>query len=400
MIGRKWTAIALAAAVLTGCRNKSTAVDPDAMASAVGAPPLPSKRLAYPWSVVSGGVASPLAMREAIQDDPVVEAHYTGLNPAAFKVETLPVARQGYVSFRIRDTIYWTRKTVTIAAGETVLSDGKTMLRGRCGNLISPDPRQPLAPPGAEPAEVAMDQPVREAQLIQSPSRLLETAVETEKFQNPKLIAGADTIANLLPVPDPQEMLPPVWTAGGSAGPVAGIVGIGGSGGGGNTPQSPFAPPPTSAPEIPLFRPASAPNLPPVLPIEIAPPLITMSLLITPEGPVVTLAPSIPGHLWEHASLTVDGPGPSRMPSQIYYPPGENRPPGSPPPSAPVPPGPPISEPPPAAPPPSSPPPLDPPLLPPPGSPPSDMPVPEPGAWVLLALGLTGIIAGSIRKQN
>ena len=42
-----------------------------------------------------------------------------------------------------RRRVYWTKRTVTIQAGEQVVTDGKTLVRGRCGNNISVAPLLP-----------------------------------------------------------------------------------------------------------------------------------------------------------------------------------------------------------------------------------------------------------------
>ncbi len=427
MIGRKWTGIALAAVVLSGCRNAgTTSAVPEAAAGIATVPAYPSKRLVFPWSVVSGGVASPLAMREAMRDDAVVAAHYAGLKPAGFRAEALPTNRKGYVSYRIRDKIYWTRRMVTLQAGETILTDGETMVRGRCGNLISDAPRQPVAAAEAEPAEIAMDQPVREAHLMLSPALPGEPAVATEVIHNPKQIGTSENRTSALPAPDPQEMMPPVWTAGGVSSPMGGIVGVSSAGGAGGAPTNNPAPSVATTPEFPaaltVFVSVSThPAL-----IEVAPPLVIAALVLPPDQPNVM--PS--GYVWEHPLLPSPPPWlPRRDPPRVFYPPGghpprEITPPpsGPPPANTPAPFGPPpANTPPPSGPPPANTPPpfgpppantpppfglpphglppLDPPTLPPPGSPPPDTPVPEPSAWIMLALGLTGIAVGLFRRK-
>lgn len=398
MNGRQWTGIVLAALVLTSCRtdgpqpNAEAGGGQDQSAGVAITPTVPSRRLVYPWSVVSGGVDSPLAMRRAIQEDPVVEAHYAGLNPAEFRAEILPAKRQGYVSYRLRDKIYWTRGMVTLLAGETVLSDGRFQVRGRCGNLISPTPRMPVAPVGIEPAEIAMDLAVREAQLMHSPSLPSEMTVETEKVLNPKQIGTDREMTSVLPMPDPQEMMPPLWTAGGTSSQGAGIVG---SGGGSGTPQSSPDLTPASPAETPKPNPSLVPVLTRPAPIEFPQPMVIASLIPPLATPNLPVSPITPNFVWEHRPPRSYPPGvtpmPPRVPPQVYYPPGENPPPTNTPPSSPPP------FPSPSPPPPPS---FDPPSSPPPGPPPPDMPVPEPGGWVLLVLGLSGIAARFIRRNS
>ena len=372
------------AVLLAGCRSATTtAPNPETTASIATVPAYPSKRWVFPWSVVSGGVTSPLAMREAMQGDPVVAAHYAGLKPSAFRAETLPADRRGYVSYRIRDKVYWTRGMVTIQAGETVLTDGQFMVRGRCGNLISFTPRQPVAPVDVEPLELAMDQPVREAQLMRSPALPAEPAIETEILHNPKQLGTNVGMTSVLPAPDPQEMLPPVWTVGGSSSPVFGVVVLSGGGAPSTTPPSASTPVGTREPTAtaPIFGPISTTSTH----IEVAPPLVISSLLFPPEPLNVTPAPFTLGNVWEHP------PTPTQSPQPFHPPPRDGPPPSNPPPNTP-PPGPAQL----FAPPPSNSPPPGPPRL---SSPPPDTQVTEPGTWVLIALGLTGIALGLFRRN-
>ena len=402
MTGRKWTGIVLAVLALTSCRTALPKPEAkagggqDQTAGVAATTAVPSRRLVFPWSVVSGGVDSPLAMRTAMQEDPVVDAHYAGLNPASFRAETLQAKRQGYVSYRIRDKIYWTRRMVTLLAGETVLSDGQFLVRGRCGNLISPTPRQPVAPAGVEPAEIAMDLAVREALLMHSPAFPVEMAVETEKILNPKQIGNDREMTSVLPMPDPQEMMPPVWTAGGISSPGGGLVAIGGASG---AAQSSPGLPVTRQPETPNAGAPFVPVLTRSAPVEFPPPMVIASLAPPLETPIVTPSPITPGYVWERPTPSGYPPGvtpvPPGAPPQVHYTPGENpfhpnTPPGTPPPPTPPPP----------TSPPLGPPPFDPPSSPPPGPPPPDMPVPEPGVWVLLVLGSAGIAARYFRRNS
>ena len=42
-----------------------------------------------------------------------------------------------HVSYRLGDKIYWTKKPVQLPKNEPVMTDGRTSIRERCGNLIS-----------------------------------------------------------------------------------------------------------------------------------------------------------------------------------------------------------------------------------------------------------------------
>ncbi len=429
MTGRNWTATAVwvLVAALTGCQQNRpvTAGVEDAETVTVAETELPSNQMVYPWSVVPGGVDSPKAMGEAMAADPVVGAHYAGLQPGSFHPERLAEKKQGYVSYRIKDKIYWTRRMVTLAAGEQVLTDGNTLVRGRCGNLFSETPRGPVAPVEVEPAEKAMEEPVRAAQLVASPEMRAEAPVATEKFENPKGFDESASNGSVLPTPTTEDALPPVWVAGGGiAGPGGGVMGVGGFGGGGGSPSVPGTTAPENAgagapvvPEIPMVTQSTAVTIPP--------PLVLMALTHPPSTPVVLEYPVFtppdlpyppvsspqPPQIWipptgappiTHPPASENPPGgtppPSGQPPSGQPPSGP--PPSGPPPSGPPPSGPPPSGPPPSGPPPSGPPPSGPPPFDPPTSPPPDVAVPEPGAWVLAVLGIGAIAVGSMRRKS
>ena len=98
-------------------------------------------RLVYPYSVVPGGVASPEEVAEAMLRDPVVARHYAGFDPKRARVETLRQPRLAYVSYRIKDRVFFTRKPVRLYAGEQVITDGRTTIRARCGNKVEEAPQ-------------------------------------------------------------------------------------------------------------------------------------------------------------------------------------------------------------------------------------------------------------------
>ena len=92
-----------------------------------------------------GGIHSALDAEAAIDRDPVVRAHYTGINPHALRVETLSADRLVHMSYRVGDKIYWTKKPVRLRQGETILTDGVNQIRTRCGNCIAMAPLEPTA---------------------------------------------------------------------------------------------------------------------------------------------------------------------------------------------------------------------------------------------------------------
>jgi len=94
-------------------------------------------RPVFNGSVVAGGVYSLDELRAVIDRDPVAAAHYRGADLDRMNVATLTVGKAAYVSYRRGDTVRWTRERVWLKPGETVLTDGTTMIRARCGNCVS-----------------------------------------------------------------------------------------------------------------------------------------------------------------------------------------------------------------------------------------------------------------------
>jgi len=130
-------------------------------------PPVPTYRAAreyFPYSVIPGGVRDAEDLEESIKTDPVAAEHYDGLNASKFYPETLPQTMYAYVSFRKGNGVYWTDHKVKIAQGETVLTDGTNLIRGRCGNRIALRRPQPLhasiTPPPPPPPDIVFDKPV------------------------------------------------------------------------------------------------------------------------------------------------------------------------------------------------------------------------------------------------
>jgi hypothetical protein len=116
---------------------------------------LDSERLVYRYSVIPGGVYTPRELRDAIQADAVVAAHYKDLDQSKLQVRTVAHDQYAYVSYRKGDAVYWTKNKVLLRQGETVITDGTTLIRGKCGNCISEAPQLPTAP--GEPDVVEFD---------------------------------------------------------------------------------------------------------------------------------------------------------------------------------------------------------------------------------------------------
>ena len=362
----------------------------------------PSRKV-YPYSVVSGGLASQNELEAVVQQDAVVRSHYANLRPASFRPQVLPKDQQGYVSYRVRDRIFWSRRLMTIKKGETVLTDGQTILRGRCGNRISPVPMEPTAPPALEPAEAVLDSSLDTRRLNAIPPVPAPSPIETTL----SLVRPTSAEPSVSPLVAPlQPEFPNAIAPSNSFAPFGVWTGGGQSGTGGFTGGTP-------APETPRF-PVIAPSLPPgTLPgapptVVPAPPGAPPEWIgpVTPVGHILPLGPEIP-------APPPTSPIPGYVPSP--FPPGPPTTPFSPTPvpvPLPLPPTPtpnpnpnpnptptpnpnPNPEPPPT--PPSEPPPFNPPPF---GPPIEENPVPEPSTLLLVAGALALLGAKSYRDRR
>ncbi len=112
----------------------------------------------YPYSVVPGGVKDPEALRYAALRDAIVRRHFAHFDFNNARLVRATEAQQVYLSYRIRDTVFWTRRKVRLHPGELLLTDGNITARARCGNQISEVPMPDVS--DEEPAEDVLDQPV------------------------------------------------------------------------------------------------------------------------------------------------------------------------------------------------------------------------------------------------
>jgi hypothetical protein len=115
-----------------------------------------STRGVYPCSVVPGGVHSVEEAREAVAGDPVVARHYRDVMIDALRVEPVRSPRAVYVSYRRGNDVYWTKKKLVLHAGETLLSDGVSQVRARCGNRVSEQWQTPVS--DVDPPDEALEQ--------------------------------------------------------------------------------------------------------------------------------------------------------------------------------------------------------------------------------------------------
>jgi hypothetical protein len=118
-------------------------------------PAASASRRVYPYSIVPGGVANREDLQRQVSTDQVVARHYASFDIGKAHAVTVAKPRAVHVSYRKGDKVYWTAGTVMLAAGETVLSDGASEIRGRCGNRISDRAMLPVAM--NEPTEQELD---------------------------------------------------------------------------------------------------------------------------------------------------------------------------------------------------------------------------------------------------
>ena len=128
--------------------------------------PLPSaagvsganQRPVYRYSIIAGGADSSEELQQAVNSDAVVAEHYSDFNLARVRRVTLDAPQLMYVSYRVGKAVYWTKHKMVLAKGEAMLTDGRSMARGRCGNRVSASPVKPNAL--VEPTVEDFDAPV------------------------------------------------------------------------------------------------------------------------------------------------------------------------------------------------------------------------------------------------
>lgn len=161
----------------------------------------------YPYSVVPGGVKDPDDLREAAARDYVVRRHFSHFDFSHARLVRATEAREVYLSYRIRDSVFWTRRKVRLHLGELLLTDGKITARARCGNQISDAAKPEVS--DEEPEADVVDRPV--AQLESSPIRPVLAAPDLPSGQPiaPKLFAGGFVFPYVpIGVPIPPRVCP------------------------------------------------------------------------------------------------------------------------------------------------------------------------------------------------
>jgi PEP-CTERM motif len=120
-------------------------------------PEVGTGRLVYPYSVVPGGVRDARELREAAERDRTIARHYAGFDYVRARTFELREPRMVYLSYRIGDKIFWTRRQFTLRRGEILLTDGKMTARTRCANRVSAVPEQVIS--SEEPLPEQLEDP-------------------------------------------------------------------------------------------------------------------------------------------------------------------------------------------------------------------------------------------------
>ena len=165
------------------------------------------KRPLYPYSVVAGGVEDVQELKWAADHDPVVAAHYAGFKYQRARVVRLLMARSVYLSYRIGNRVYWTRKRVRLKKGEKLITDGKMTARTRCANRVEEAPQQEAS--NQEPPAAKFEEPVRPA---------LGTAAENPPVPMEAAMLNRTPVPGLGPAP-PLGLYDPIQ--GGTLTPIA-----------------------------------------------------------------------------------------------------------------------------------------------------------------------------------
>lgn len=114
-------------------------------------------RLVYPYSVIPGGIKTLADLKLAVADDPVVARQFQGFNFQHARLVQVAQKESMFVSYRIGQKVYWTRKKLPLHPGETLVTDGNITARTRCGNRVAKVPLDTGSP--LEPPEEAFNQP-------------------------------------------------------------------------------------------------------------------------------------------------------------------------------------------------------------------------------------------------
>ncbi len=110
-----------------------------------------NERVVYAYSVIPGGVRNREELAANMSKDRVVAEHFADFSVGQARMINSEVPQEVHVSYRIRDKVFWTSKTIRIPKGESLITDGRSFARSRCGNRISVEPQAPVSEEEPEP---------------------------------------------------------------------------------------------------------------------------------------------------------------------------------------------------------------------------------------------------------
>lgn len=181
----------------------------------------------FPYSIIPGGAEDAEALRNAVAHDPVVASHYADFSLAKAHVIRVDRDRMVYVSYRRGNNVFWTRHTLRLFQGETLITDGKHEARTRCGNRISETPLVPVAYEEPRPEEFETPSDLEPLVLSSPPFDLPLTAPPTTDIRSPEP-GGGFFVPPIVPV---------LWGPGTPSQPVTPVT------------PPPVTPPPVATPE-------------------------------------------------------------------------------------------------------------------------------------------------------
>lgn len=138
--------------------------------------PVKSERVVYPYSVIPGGVRSREELADRFVKDPVVAAHFADFGISRSTIVRAEETQYVHVSYRMRNKVYWTKKTVKIPEGESLITDGRNTARTRCGNKVSVLPQEPVS--DEEPPVETFDIPIIAESTAPDLDRITESDLE------------------------------------------------------------------------------------------------------------------------------------------------------------------------------------------------------------------------------
>ena len=109
----------------------------------------------YPYAVIPRGVRSVDEFREAISADSQIAAHYADFDFTRARVFTLDRDSAYYVSYRLESGVFWTTERIFVRRGETLMTDGASLVQARSGRRLSAVPRFPVS--SLEPTASELD---------------------------------------------------------------------------------------------------------------------------------------------------------------------------------------------------------------------------------------------------